>query len=509
MGAALGLGTSGRRRCGAVAGWPWRRAGPRWRPCCCCPRRSTCSAPGGVDAWLGRRRGAGGCPRSTWLACAPARPSWPSPRSRCSARRPWCPCWWGAAGGSGGRCGPGRVAVVGRGVVWAGEQRPAGVRRARSRRAAGRGRRGPGAAVGLGVAAVGHDVRGRSWRFGLRRLGAAGGAGAGGVDGVGRGRRRSTAGGGCRGRLRQHARVRRRGLRRRRRPCAVGRRPAVLPGGDGWELGDDLSFPPRPRRRCRASPTCGPPPATAPPAAGRGPARSPSATARPGSAGSWPRWACSTSRCRDRLAPADDTPAPPGRPRRPVDRRAGGGARQPARPGAGPGRPGLGPLPQRRVRTPRRSATPVAEGRRRRPGGGAAVGCGARRRGDRSGQWCGARATPRSCRRRPASDNWHLRVAGGGAVGARLGRTAGPTPSPSRTAATPSWPTRRRSGPRGGRGWCRSPCGSSRRAWRCACASPPRRTRPPGPAPRPAATGRCRRPSTRPRPSGSRWGERA
>jgi GT2 family glycosyltransferase len=127
------------------------------------------TTPGGVDAWLGAGRDAAGLTASDILAfrTGPAELAVVGLALLGAAAVPllvgrrWR-LGWAARGWA--------VAVAGWGVVWAGERGWITVRRPDPGVPLAAAAAGLALAVGLGLAAIEHDVRGRSWRFGARRL---------------------------------------------------------------------------------------------------------------------------------------------------------------------------------------------------------------------------------------------------------------------------------------------------------------------------------------------------
>ncbi len=198
--------------------------------------------PGGVDAWLGAGRDAAGLSAvdlvsfrtgPAELAIAGAALLGAAALPLLIGRR-----WrlgWAARGWV--------VAVLGWGVVWAAERGWLTVRRPDPGVPLAAAAAGLALAVGLGLSAIEHDVRGRSWRFGARRLAAAVGlmalAGStvvvvvASTDGWWNMPRDDFAG--IVGFADDDVRT------TPARVLWVGD-DELIPGGDGWQLGDDLAY---------------------------------------------------------------------------------------------------------------------------------------------------------------------------------------------------------------------------------------------------------------------------
>ena len=200
------------------------------------------TTPGAVDAWLGADRAATGLSAVDIVAfrTGPAELAIAAVALLGAAAVPllvgrrWR-LGWAARGWA--------VAVVAWGVVWAGERGWLTVRRPDPGVALAAAAAGLALAVGLGLSAIEHDVRGRSWRFGARRLVAAFGlvalAGSTVVVAVA-----STDGwwnmprddfAGIIGFADEDVRT------APARVLWVGD-DELIPGGDGWRLGEDLAY---------------------------------------------------------------------------------------------------------------------------------------------------------------------------------------------------------------------------------------------------------------------------
>ncbi len=200
------------------------------------------TTPGGVDAWLGADRDAAGLSAADILAfhTGPAELAAAGVALLGAAAVPllvgrrWR-LGWAARGWA--------VAVVGWGVVWAGERGWLTVRRPDPGVPLAAAAAGLALAVGLGLSAIEHDVRGRSWRFGARRLVAGAGllalAGStvvalvASTDGWWNMPRDDFAG--IVGFADDDVRA------TPARVLWVGD-DELIPGGDGWRLGDDLAY---------------------------------------------------------------------------------------------------------------------------------------------------------------------------------------------------------------------------------------------------------------------------
>ena len=198
--------------------------------------------PGALDAWLGASAAPAGLSVTDLLTFRTG----PGPLAALAAAllaaaavpllvgRRWRLAW--AARGW-------TVAVAAWGVVWAGEQGWLTVRRADPGVVLALAAAGLALAVGLGLSAIEHDVRGRSWRFGLRRVVAAVGL-LGLVAATGATVVASTDGwwsmprddfASLLGFADDDARA------EPSRVLWVGD-DELIPGGDGWPLGDDLAY---------------------------------------------------------------------------------------------------------------------------------------------------------------------------------------------------------------------------------------------------------------------------